>query len=273
MTRRLLTIIIFLTVTAMTVIAENYTVYSVHGKVWERTDHGNVAISQRATHLTDDTQIVIGRGGALTLYLGESRRLITLKERGIQRLATLVKRSNSGSKSTGKWVSSLMGSLIKSETPEQTHRRVLQSQGGSHRGEDDEKALANAFAHYLAAPRRTATTPISFEVLDGDDDAQFISVTNHSDRYMFVNVVIVSAQGRSLLLPVDPDADNNCCAHLCVPPNSTVDFTELCFFQGWDADARLIMIASPKEVNFTVLCDDSVNYDSSTPIADVYITE
>ena len=273
MIAKALHLIVCLLAVAFSTMAESYTVYSVHGKVWERTDRGNVAISPRDSHLTDDTRIVIGNGGSLTLYLGSSRRMVTLTEKGMQRLSTLVRRADPSRKSAAKWVGSLMGSLVKSETPEQTHRRVLQSQGGSHRGDDEDKALANAFARYLSGDTTGADGKVSYIIKDSDDGTSYLEVTNATENYLFVNAVIISDKGRELLLPVDTNPDNNCCAHLCVPPLSTVALSELGFFRDQLQGGRSILIASPKEVNFTILCDQTATYNPAEPSAEIYISE
>lgn len=56
--------------------AESYTVYSVHGNVMEYTPEGNVPINIRDTHLTDNSQIIIGKNSSLTLYLEGSKKLV-----------------------------------------------------------------------------------------------------------------------------------------------------------------------------------------------------
>lgn len=253
---------------------ESYTVYSVHGNVTEHTVEGNIPLCARDTHLTDESQIIIGKGGSLTLFLQESRELVSVNEYGRQRLATLVSRHRDKGGNTWRWVKSLVTSLFSADTPENTHRKLLQSQGGSHRGDDEDKALLNAFAgfcHYGISDRKAAVT---FRLIDDNgsaitapfdfDGLASAEVTNSTDQYMFVNIVAVSGQDRQLLLPVDPDADNNCCAHLCIPPRSTVNMSELAFFPSLlPRDATLVLVASPVEVNFTILCSPEVRYDSS----------
>lgn len=273
MSNRAFILIACIAAIAFSSLSESYTVYSVHGDVWEQTDRGKVAISARASHLTDDSRIVIGNGGSLTLYLGSNRRMVTLTEKGIQRLSTLVHRADPSRKSTAKWVASLMNSLVRSDTPEQTHRRVLQSQGGSHRGDDDDKALANAFALYLSKEAPNADNKVSYDIADRDDGTSYVSITNDTAGYLFVNAVIIFVDGRELLLPVDTNPDNNCCAHLCIPPLSTVSLSELVFFRDQLEGGRLIFVASPLEVNFTVLCDETVVYNPSEPTADIRIAE
>lgn len=269
---RIVTFIIYAVAFTLAAFAENYTVYSVHGKVWERTDRGNVPIAPKASHLTGDSHIVIGNGGSLTLYLGESRQLVTVTEKGVQRLATLIRRADPSRRSAAKWVGSLVGSLVKSDTPEQTHRRVLQSQGGSHRGEDEDMALANAFARYVADGVSYADGKVTYEIIDSEDGTSYVEVTNLTDEYLFVNLVVADAEGRSLLLPVDVNPDNSCCAHLCVAPQSTVSFTELAFFRDWNDDAVLVLVASPVEVNFTVLCNRSTVYRPAQQTLPIHIS-
>lgn len=268
---RIVTFIIYVVTFTLAAFAENYTVYSVHGKVWERTDRGNVPIAPKASHLTGDSHIVIGNGGSLTLYLGESRQLVTVTEKGVQRLATLIRRADPSRRSAAKWAGSLMGSLVKSDTPEQTHRRVLQSQGGSHRGEDEDMALANSFARYVADGVSYNDGRVTYAIVDNEDGTSHVEVTNLTDEYLFVNLVLISSEGRELLLPVDVNPDNSCCAHLCVAPQSTVSFSELAFFRDWDESARLVLVASPVEVNFTVLCDPTVTYRPAKPSLPVHI--
>lgn len=262
------------TIIALMASAESYTVYSVHGNVMEYTPEGNVPINIRDTHLTDNSQIIIGKNSSLTLYLEGSKKLVSVNEYGKQRLSTLIRRNKDKSSSAVRWVKSLVASLLNSDTPENTHRKMLQSQGGSHRGDDDDKALLNAFAGFYKYGYSAGDTPVTFRLVDTSgkeirkfhdyDDAAVAEITNRSDRYMFVNIVACSTNGRELIFPVDADIENNCCAHLCVPPFSTVTFSELSFFPSLlAADSRLILAASPVEVNFTVLCSPELYYDSA----------
>lgn len=269
---RIVNLFVFVLILAISASAENYTVYAVHGKVWERTERGNVPIAPRASHLNGDSYIVIGNGGSLTLYLGERRQLVTITEKGIQRLSTLVRRADPSRRSATKWAGSLMSSLIKSETPEQTHRRVLQSQGGSHRGEDEDRALANAFARYIADGVSGADGLVTFDIVDDESGTSYVEVTNNTADYLFINLLVITPDGRELLLPVDTNPDNGCCAHLSVAPQSTVSFSELAFFRDWADDARLLLVASPVEVNFTVLCDSTVAYRPSEPTLPIHIS-
>ena len=262
------------TIMALMASAESYTVYSVHGNVMEYTPEGNVPINIRDTHLTDNSQIIIGKNSSLTLYLEGSKKLVSVNEYGKQRLSTLIRRNKNKSSSAVRWVKSLVASLLNSDTPENTHRKMLQSQGGSHRGDDDDKALLNAFAGFYKYGYSAGDTPVTFRLVDTSgkeisnfhdyDDAAVAEITNWSDSYMFVNIVACSSNSRELIFPVDTDIENNCCAHLCVPPFSTVTFSELSFFPSLlPVDSRLILAASPVEVNFTVLCSPELYYDSA----------
>jgi|GEM_PF-1667223 len=269
--------LLFALVFALTAGAESYTVYAVHGRVLEKTSKGETPITARDTHLTDNSTIVIEKGGSLTLHATASRRLVTVKEVGQQRLSTLVARSDSRHKSAAKWISALIASLMRSETPEYTGRKVLQSQGATHRGDDTEQMTANAFAAYLeghASPAADismrfideAGNPIAGDILAWDDIA-VAEVSNLSEDYLFVNLIAISPDGsRSLVFPVDTDITNNSCAHLCIPPLSTVRLTELAFFPSMtEAGSRLVLAASPEEINFTVLCDTTARYNPSKP--------
>lgn len=269
-----LTILTALTVIAIIASAENYTVYSVHGNVMEYTPDGSVPINIRDTHLTDDTQIIIGKNSSLTLYLEESKKLVSINEYGKQRLSTLIKRNRGKNNTTLRWVKSLVSSLLNSEMPENTHRKMLQSQGASHRGDDEEKALLNAFAGFYKYGYCAGNSTVTFRLVDGSgheirnfhdhDDTAIAEITNASDSYIFVNIIACSRGSRELIFPVDTDIENNCCAHLCIPPLSTVTLTELAFFPSLlPEDSKLILVASPVEVNFTILCSPSLNHDKT----------
>lgn len=261
--------ILMLALTILVVNAgESYVVYAVHGKVFECDGNTRTPILPRTTHLTDKSLISIMKGGSLSVYMSESRCMATISEIGTQRLGTLIGRSQKTSGASTKWVAALVKSLIKSDTPENTHRRILQSQGGSHRGDDDDRMVANAVAGYLSE-----CVPLEYphsvsvrfqkdngEYIDGDilawqDDAT-AEISNHSNEYLFVNLLAVTPDSeRQLLFPVDTNIDNNCCAHLLVPPRTTVSFSELSFFPSFlEPGTRIIPIASPNQINFTALC-------------------
>lgn len=278
-------LIFVMTVMCFAAHAENYIVYSVHGPVWEHTPKGNVPIAMKDSHLNGDSEIVIGKGGVLTLYCVGTKKLVSVNEIGRQRLATLLKRGYGTI--TANWAKALLESLLKSKAPELTHRRILQSQGGSHRGADDDKALQNAFAHYLTSEIVPEVGKVSIRLLDtkGEQVADYhqfkdlvvAEITNKSDNYLFVNILLLT-QGKNgiatceLVFPVDPNAGNDCCAHLCVPPHSAVIFSEYSFFPSFfPPESKLITIASPVEVNFTVLCALQP-YNPTQPILQVIFT-
>lgn len=93
MLRILTSLAIAIVISVIPSYAEKYVVYAVHGPVFECERQNRTPINQRDTHLNDNSLISIGKGGSLTLYLSESRKLADISEIGMQRLSTLIKRS------------------------------------------------------------------------------------------------------------------------------------------------------------------------------------
>lgn len=280
---RILSLILAAWLAALSLAAESYVVYAVHGPVFELDKGQRTPITPRATHLTANSLISIAKGGSLTVYMGESRRLATIDEIGSQRLSTLISRSRKTDGAAADWAVALVNSLMKSDTPESTHRRILQSQGGSHRGDDDDSALANTIAAYLSGqmPETQSLLAVHFVDADGSPiagdilgwpDEAVARITNGSDDYLFVNLLAVEPDGsRSLIFPIDTDIENNCCAHLLVPPHSVVAFTELPFFSSFlDAGTRILAVGAPMQVNFSALCRREP-YDPAMPLLPLVI--
>lgn len=280
---RILILIFAVCLSVVSLTAETYVVYAVHGPVFELDKGQRTPIAPRATHLTDNSLISIAKGGSLTVYMGESRRMATIDEIGAQRLATLIRRSRKTDGAAADWAVALVNSLMKADTPESTHRRILQSQGGSHRGDDDDQLAANTMAACLSGEMPMADAPISLRfmpedgrTIEGDilawPDEAIAEITNSGDSYMFVNLLAVSPDGeRSLVFPIDTDIDNNCCAHLLVPPHSVVAFTELSFFPSFlDEGTRIYAVASPTQINFSALCRRQ-SYDPALGLAPLVI--
>jgi len=284
MIKQLLTIVFILILALTAEAGRRYVVYSVQGEVYECAGKERTPLAAKATHLTDNSLIAITKGGALTVYVADEHCLATITETGMQRLSTLVDRCRKSDGASAKWAAALISSLMKSDTPENTHRRVLQSQGASHRGDDDDLMAANAFAGYLAGNTGNDSClsvrmlgpdgePICTNLLSYPDEV-IAEVTNKTDEYLFINIIAMAPDGgRSLLFPIDTDINNNCCAHLLVPPGSTVALTALSFFPSLlDSGSRLILVGSPTQINFSALCGIQ-SYNKSNPVAPLRFTE
>lgn len=264
--KRVITFMLICSLVTLSLYSEHFTVYAVHGDVTERTAKGELPVMAKDTHLTGNSRITIKGKSSLTIYLSESNKLVTLTEPGCQSLSTLLRRSKDSGKQASKWVKSLMASLVKGEEPEQTQRRVLQSYGGSHRGNEADRILADRFALWLESPRSQETpgatfalyTPNGEKITDPRryDDETVAVISNKSDSYLFVNIVAVMPGGeRELIFPVDTNSSNHNCSHLSIAPHSTVAFSEFSFFPSLlPRGTKLALVATEKPVDFTVLC-------------------
>ena len=268
--------IAMLLLAALPCVAKEYCVYTIYGKVTCGENNRTVRVKE---YIDEDEFVTIHDGGCLILYDEKNNkgRRIALKEIGRQRIKVLVERADDNSMenfmSFGK---KLISTLISGKTPTNTGRD-MSSQGGSYRADDDNKVLlasvANYHRQYSSGNTPEVEYPITFTLKDSNgavatridsNELYTIGVTNGSGEFLFVNALLSRPDGsKVLLLPIH--TSNNCCAHLCIPPYSSVDFTQYARFISAPAGADIIVVASPIEVDFSILYRDfdTANADKS----------
>lgn len=261
--------IVILLMATLAASAKEYRVYALHGKVTRGENNMTVRAKE---YLDENEYITIYEGGCLivTEEKNDAGRRIALKEIGRQRLSVLVERvEESAMEKFWKFGKQLVSSLVKSDTPRNA-QQYMSSQGGSYRAEDDDLALLAATSRCLSG-LGTSNYPISFVLKESngsvttaisDDELYMLSVTNGSNEFLFVNAIMILPDGsRQLMLPID--ATGNCCAHLCVPPHTTVDFSQFSGFMP-ATNLKIILVASTVEVNFSVLYKDLDDSNNTT---------
>lgn len=260
-------ILTLLLLAVLTCDAKEYCVYTIYGKVTCGKNNRTVRVKE---YIDEDEFVTIHDGGCLILYdeRNDKGRRIALKEIGRQRLKVLIERADDDCmESFMSFGKKLIATLISGKTPANTDRD-MSSQGGSYRADDDNKELLASVANYHIQCNRGYATevryPITFTIKgsNGDvatrldnNDLYTINVTNGSKEFLYVNALLIKPDGgKLLLLPID--TGNNCCAHLCVPPYSSVDFSQYARFISAPAGSEIMVIASPVEVDFSILYQD-----------------
>ena len=247
--------------------AKEYRVYTIHGKV----TRGEKNLTIRAKEYIDENEMItIYEGACLVLYdekNAEGRR-IAIKEIGRQRLGVLIERvDKSAAERFRTFGKMLISTLISGSTPVNTDKEMA-LQGGSYRADDNDKALLRAvidnYNRQLKGTLIKSDYPISFVIKNSDgnivtdlsnNDLCTLCVTNGSEEFLFVNALLIHRDGsKQLLLPID--TSNNCCAHLCVPPHTTIDFKQYARFIQAHEGCEVILVATPTEVDFSVLYKD-----------------
>lgn len=269
--------IAMLLLTALLCEAKEYCVYTIYGKVTCGENNRAVRVKE---YIDEDEFVTIHDGGCLILYdeKNSKGRRIALKEIGRQRIKVLVERADDNCMenfmSFGK---KLISTLISGKTPTNAGRD-MSSQGGSYRADDDNKVLLASVANYHNQYHSNNTPeveyPITFTLKDSNgtvatridsNELYTIGITNGSSEFLFVNALLIRPDGsKVLLLPID--TSNNCCAHLCIPPYSNIDFTQYARFISAPAGAEILVVASPVEVDFSILYQD---FDSKNTNTDV----
>jgi hypothetical protein len=93
-----------------------------------------------------------------------------------------------------------------------------------------------------------------FEIKDKveGNTGSYVRVHNNTEEALYVNVLNIDRQGNKyLILPVDEAAT---CAHLLVPPMSTVSFkSEPFIFSEEPSEEAFILIATQDPVDFSIL--------------------
>ena len=247
--------------------AKEYRVYTIHGKV----TRGEKNLTIRAKEYIDENEMItIYEGACLVLYdeKNDEGRRIAIKEIGRQRLGVLIERvDKSAAERFRTFGKMLISTLISGSTPVNTDKEMA-LQGGSYRADDNDKALLRAvinnYNRQLQGTLIKSDYPISFVIKNSDgnivtdlsnNDLCTLSVTNGSEEFLFVNALLIHRdRSKQLLLPID--TSNNCCAHLCVPPHTTIDFKQYARFIQAHEGCEVILVATPTEVDFSVLYKD-----------------
>ena len=247
--------------------AKEYRVYTIHGKV----TRGDKNLTVRDKEYIDENEMItIYEGGCIVLYdeQNEKGRRIAIKEIGRQRLGVLIERvEDSAMERFHTFGKKLISTLISSKTPVNTGKD-MSSQGGSYRDNDNNKAMLMAvidnYNSYQKRENIKSDYPVIFSIKDSDgnivtdlsnNNLCTLSISNGSEEFLFVNALLIRHDGtKQLLLPID--TSNNCCAHLCVPPHTTIDFGQYARFIQAQEGCDVILVASPTEVDFSILYQD-----------------
>ena len=258
--------------------AQNYTVYSVIGNA--RVIDGKKSTPLCAKTLLDSkTTIYIGAESAITLLDEKNNKIHSFSAEGTFSLSQLIETKRNKSKSVSKqYMSFLIKQLFSVESQKMSHPdSYMQVTATSYRSATNDSMLLSRIAETL--PSESGVTieqqlclsntelvsdmDVSFELVSCDTGVPlnkhvkgntgcYVRVHNDTENALYVNVLDIDEEGKKyLVLPVDEAAS---CAHLLVPPMSTVSFkSEPFIFSANPMKETFILIATQEPVDFSVL--------------------
>ncbi len=264
----------------LTVSAQQYTVYSVAGDAFVKEQGRDVSLKPRKA-ISTATVLRIGKESAVTVLDERNSRMYSFTEAGTKTVGQLIAGKKSSAKNLSKqYMGYLVKQLFASGSKQMSHpdtymqstatayrsvaadslmlRRVAAALAGSAPGGP---SLETAFA--ASGAQVDTDLDVSFELVSCDtgeplgqsvpgNTGCYVRVRNGTDDLVYVNVLNVDAAGNKyLVLPVDSASS---CAHLLVPPMSTVAFkSEPMIFGDTASEESFLLVATEEPVDFSIL--------------------
>ena len=249
------------------VVAQTYTVYSVVGSAKIVKGKGTSPLTARQ-QVSSATRLMIGPETAVTVLDEKNSRTSYFASEGTHTVGELVEKTRSRAKHVSRqYMSYMVKQLFDSGSTKMSHPDTyMQVTATSYRSASQDSMLVASLTQllpqgagvtteqYLCAPDTQigSELDVSFDLVSCDTgylvEGQvpagtgcYVRVHNHSDQ-----------GGKYLVLPVDSAAT---CAHLLVPPLSTVAFkSEPFIFEKGDYDNEtFVLVSSLEPVDFSIL--------------------
>jgi len=277
--RIIATLFCLMAVAVSPVVAQTYTVYSVVGSAKIVKGKGTSPLTARQ-QINNATRLMIGPETAVTVLDEKNSRTYYFASEGTHTVGELVEKTRSRAKHVSRqYMSYMVKQLFDSGSSKMSHPDTyMQVTATSYRSASQDSMLVASLTQllpqgtgvtteqYLCAPDTQIGSEfdVSFDLVSCDTgylvEGQvpagtgcYVRVHNHSDEALYVNVLDIDDQGgKYLVLPVDSAAT---CAHLLVPPLSTVAFKSepFIFEKGNYDNETFVLVSSLEPVDFSIL--------------------
>lgn len=278
MSNRLICFLLMLLIASSSLKAQNFTVFSVIGTA--KIVYGKNAIALQPRKLLNaDSRLLIEPESAVTLLDEKNNKIYSFAMEGSFTVKQLIGMPKINVKSISKqYMGYLVKQLFSDASLQKTHPDMyMQVMASSYRSASSDSMLLYRIAHLfpdgdetsveqlLCQPGRKIETDMDvyFELISCDtglaidrnvkpNTGSYLRVHNGSDEIVYVNVLDIDERGtKYLILPVDSAAT---CAHLLVPPMSTVSFKADPFvFSEEPMKETFLLIATEEPVDFSIL--------------------
>ena len=262
--------------------AQSYTVYSVTGRVTMAGNKSSPRSVKPRSVLRDADRITIGMESAVTIIDEKNNRMHSLTLQGTDNVRSLIiKEKNKTKNLSREYVSYLVKQLFSKGSMSTSHPGTyMHATATSFRATSNDSLLVNRIVGYVVQqvtmvgfspeealyldPREIGTDfNVEFDLIShetGEPVASetasatscYIRVKNKEAFPIYVNILNIDKDGtKYLVLPVDEAA---LCAHLLVPPETTVRFMEDPFILPDDVSKEMFMLVATQEpVDFSIL--------------------
>lgn len=258
--------------------AQTYTVYSVIGNA--RIVEGKKSIPLTARkQVSTKTRLYIGTESSVTVLDEKNNKMFSFSAEGTSSVGNLIEKASNRGKSISKqYMSYLVKQLFSDESQRMSHPDTyMHVTATSYRSATNDSMLINRIAQSLPQTgglsieqqlckseiNLESDMDVKFELVSCDtgfeikdpvkkNTGSFVRVHNNTENALYVNVLDIDEKGNKyLVLPVDEAAT---CAHLLVPPMSTVSFkSEPFIFSEDPIKETFILVATQEPVDFSIL--------------------
>lgn len=257
--------------------AQTYTVYSVIGSAKIVKGKSTIQLQPRK-QLSTDTHLLIERESAVTILDEKNAKMYSFATEGSHTVRQLVDMTRGSVKNISKqYMSYLVKQLFSDGSQYMSHPDTyMQVTATSYRSATSDSMLLCRMTQLLSGANGTVEQllcspnskqetdmDVSFELVSCDtgfpisnnvksNTGGYVRVHNKTNEAVYVNVLDIDDKGNKyLVLPVDSAAT---CAHLLVPPMSTVSFkSEPFIFSDEPANETFVLIATLEPVDFSIL--------------------
>lgn len=258
--------------------AQTYTVYSVIGNARIVDGKKSIPLSARK-QINTKARLFIGAESSVTVLDERNNKMYSFSAEGTSTVGNLIEKASNKAKTISKqYMSYLVKQLFSDESQRMAHPDTyMQVTATSYRSASKDSMLIYGITQSIPQ-----TGGLSIEqqlcksenILQSDMDVKFelvscdtgyelkdcvkkntgsyVRVHNNTDNALYVNVLDIDEKGNKyLVLPVDEAAT---CAHLLVPPMSTVSFkSEPFIFSEDPMKETFILVATLDPVDFSIL--------------------
>lgn len=258
--------------------AQTYTVYSVIGNV-KFVNGEKTSVLQPRKQLNVNSRLLIEPESAVTLLDEKSNKMFSFAAEGSHTVEQLIDMTRNSVKNISRqYMSYLVKQLFSDASQRMTHPDTyMQVTATSYRSVTSDSMLLNRIVQLLpdaddipiekllckSDTKIDTDLDVHFELISCDtglaidrtvktNTGSYLRVHNGTDEIIYVNVLNIDENGKKyLVLPVDSAAT---CAHLLVPPMSTISFKSDPFiFADEPTNETFVLIATEEPVDFSVL--------------------